>query len=167
MRPRACPRRRSCRSMSGPVDSLCAFEHYAESHDNFVKNQQRAGRSCDPPKFFQKIRLTGELRPCCQPLARQSSKRWELVTHQNGLVRVDFVKLSDQGVLRQGHGDSSAICHAVGRCLRAGSDEQCIGVAVLPALESDNLVSTRMGTREPQCAHSRLCARTHGSRQRN
>ncbi len=47
------------RSGRDSVDSLCAFERYAESHDNFVKNQQHAAPGFGLSKSLQKSIFRG------------------------------------------------------------------------------------------------------------
>ena len=140
---------------------LGAARSQAEPRDDLVEDEQRARRVTQLAQALEKARLGRYDTHVRGHGLDDDAGHLAGVLGKQALDALEVVIGGEQGVGRHGRGHARRVGHTTGEGARAGLDEHAVDVAVVAALELDDLVPARRRAREAQGAHDGLGAGVH------
>ena len=138
---------------------LRAARRQAEARDDLVKDKQRAVLVAQAAQARQKALLRGHDAHVRRDRLDDDRRDLARVGLQQALNRPKVVILRHQRILRRAAGHALGVRLALGERARPRTDQHRIRVAVVAALEFDELVAPGRTARQAHRAHDRLGAR--------
>ena len=143
------------------VELLGAAVGNPEPGDDLVEDQQRAVGVGHPPQRWEKLRRWRNDTHVGRDRLDDDGRHFVPVGLQQRLDRLHVVVAGHQRQVSVSRWHARAVGHAEGEAAGPGPDQEAVGMAVVAALELDDLVTARERASDSNGAHAGLGAGAH------